>query len=121
MSYERPDRLDGTITKVSMPCGSLWVIIGRDTRGYPRELFLEGSKAGTCRANLEGQARAISELLKLGEYDRAIECLEGIRCASCMRKIGSLPKEEKQDCPFSCSDAASRELVKISEEAKEKK
>ena len=118
MSYERPERLEGTITKIPMPCGSLWIIIGRDNRGYPREVFLEGSKAGTCRANLEGQARAITELLKLGEYDRAIECLHGIRCASCMRKIGSLTKEEKQNCPQSCSDAASREIVKVREEAK---
>ena len=120
MAYERPDRLSGTIKKIKMPCGSLWVIVGVDNKGYPREVFGEGAKSGTCRAWIESGSRLISELLRLGEWDRVVEVLKGIRCPACSRKMGAVTPEEKQTHPWSCGDAIAKEVEYILKERKEK-
>ena len=125
MGFERPDRMNGSVRKLKMPCGSLWIIVSLDTKGYPREVFLEGSKAGTCRANLEGEARLCSKLLQLGEWEGAIDALKGIRCPACMRqmgkKIGEGAHEEIKEHPQSCPDALCREIENALNERKEKK
>jgi len=121
MTYERPERLEGSIRKMRMPCGSLWIIVGVDAKGYPREIFLEGSKAGTCRANLEGEARLATKLLQTKDWNEVIDALKGIRCPACMRKIGALSDEEKKAHPWSCSDAITKEVEYLLENRKEKK
>ena len=123
MSYERPERLEGSIKKIKMACGSLWIIIGIDTKGKPREVFLEGSKKGTCRANLEGEARLATALLQEGSWESVIEVLKGIRCPACMRTMGRLAEkgEELEAHPWSCPDAMAKEIEIILKEGKEKK
>ena len=125
MGFERPDRMEGTVKKVKMTCGSLWIIVSVVVMGYPREVFLEGSKQGTCRANLEGSARLCSKLLQLGEWDAAMDALRGIRCPACMRQIGKKiaedAKDEVHDHPWSCPDAMSKEIEAALAERKEKK
>jgi len=125
MAWERPEELNGKIIKRKMPCGSLWVIVGLDDKGRPREVFLEGSKAGTCRANLEGEARLASKALTRGEWEDVVDAWKGIRCPACMRSIGMKvagdEKEEVVKHPWSCPDCAAKIIEKIIEERKEKK
>ena len=120
--FERPQRLDGSITKVSIPCGSFWIIVGTDDKGYPREIFAEGSKKGTCRAWIESGSRLATKLLSDGQWKEVIDALKEIRCPACMRKIGALPPEEKSKFPWSCGDAIAKEIeYKLEERKKEKK
>lgn len=122
--YKRPESLEARVTKYKMPCGSLYVITSLDSKGYPREIFLEGSKRGTCRANLEGEARLITKLLAEGMWEEAMDALDDIRCPACMRSIGKKMTEAKEEVhqhPWSCPDAMAREIKKVLEERKEKK
>ena len=122
-SYERPDRLDGTITKVKMPCGSLWIIVGIDTKGYPREIFGEGSKQGTCRAWIESGSRLATKLLQEGMWDAVVDALSGIICPACSRQKGKLLNDNDAllKLPLSCGDALAREILVVLEKRKEKK
>ena len=121
MAREVPEWMDAKRRKVRMPCGSLYIFISYDTRRYPRELFLMGSKWGTCRANLEGVARQSSSQLWESKIDTVIEDLEGIKCPACERKKGTLSTEEKKTFPSSCSDCVARTLKMFREMMKEEK
>ncbi len=124
MSYERPERLDGTNTKIRMPCGSFYIIIGIDAKGNPREVFGEGSKQGTCRAWIEAGSRLATKLLEDGQWEEVIDALKGIRCPACERTKGKLVitnKDEVARHPQSCGDAIAKELERVIDERKEKK
>ncbi len=121
MAYERPERLDGLVRKIKMPCGSFWIIIGVDQKGYPREVFGEGSKKGTCRAWIEAGGRLATKLLQDGQWNEVIDAVKQIRCPACMRKMGTLNSEEKQAHPWSCGDAIAKEIEYLLEKRKEKK
>lgn len=103
-----------------MPCGSLWVITGVDTKGYPREIFGEGSKHGTCRAWIEAGSRLATKLLQEGSWDEAIDALGGIQCPACSRLKGKLlnDKDAMIKLPLSCADAFAREITAALEERK---
>ena len=119
MAKEVPEWMDAKRRKVCMPCGSLYIFISYDNRNYPRELFLMGSKWGTCRASLEGIARQTSSQLWESKLDQVIEDLEGIKCPACERKKGGL--EDKTTYPSSCSDCVARTIKMFREMMKESK
>lgn len=125
MAYERPDRLDGTLTKIRMPCGSFFIILGIDNKGYPREIFGEGSKHGTCRAWIESGSRLATKLLQEGMWEEVTDALKGVKCPACERRKGQLKGEGQKDevirHPQSCGDAIAREIEKALAERKEKK
>lgn len=125
MSYERPEQLEGTLTKIKMPCGSFYIIVGTDNKGYPREVFGEGSKHGTCRAWIECGSRLATKLLQEGMWDEVMDALRGIRCPACERTKGKLigtgQKDEMVHHPQSCGDAVAKEIEKKLENRKEKK
>ena len=120
MTYERPEKLQGSLTKYPMPCGSLFVIVGVDAKGYPREVFGEGSKHGTCRAWIEAGSRLATKLLQESHWDAAVDALSEIKCPACSRQKGRLlnDKDAMLKLPLSCADAVARELTVILEERK---
>lgn len=118
---ERPEWMDAKIRKVKMPCGSLFVAVSYDTRHYPREVFLMGSKLGTCKANLEANGRQATSQLWESRYEQVLDDLKGVKCYACERTIGSLSPEEKQKHPLSCPDCVARTLQEFREIIKEKK
>jgi len=121
MSYERPDRLEGSVRKIKMPCGSFYVIVGVDAKGYPVELFAEGSKNGTCRAWIESGSRLATKLLQMRKWDDVIDALKAIRCYACMRKMGGATPEEKKVHPWSCGDTIAKEIQYVLDQKKDKK
>ena len=123
MTYERPERLSGTNRKIAMPCGSLYIIVGIDNKGYPREVFGEGSKHGTCRAWIESGSRLATKLLQDGKWAEVIDALSGINCPACARQKGKLIGDNDAliKHPLSCGDAMAKEIEAVLEERKEKK
>jgi len=115
MPKDVPEWMDAKRRKIKMPCGSLYIFISYDNRDYPREVFLMGSKFGTCRSNLEGNARQASSQLWDGKFDQVISDLEGIRCLACERKKGGMEAEEKKNFPMSCPDLVARTLLVFKE------
>lgn len=98
----RPTVINGTTTKISTGCGTLYVTINEDEKGMPFEVFMSMGKAGGCAmSQLEAIGRLVSLALRSGLDAMSIaEQLRGIRCPS--------PSWEKGGRIFSCSDAIAR-------------
>ncbi len=107
----RPDITKGEIEKVSIGCGSLYVISARDEVGLA-EVFCETGKLGGCESQSEATGRLISYCLRLGRTPEEVEMiardivdqLRGIRCPACIRRPGIKVT--------SCPDAIARSLQK---------
>ncbi len=107
----RPDVTKGEIEKVSIGCGSLYVISARDEVGLA-EVFCETGKFGGCESQSEATGRLISYCLRLGRTPEEVEMiahdivdqLRGIRCPACIRRPGITVT--------SCPDAIARSLKK---------
>ncbi|MGE5653628.1 MAG: TSCPD domain-containing protein, partial [Bacillota bacterium] len=107
----RPDVTKGEIEKVSIGCGSLYVISAHDDVGLA-EVFCETGKFGGCESQSEATGRLISYCLRLGRTPEEVEMiardivdqLRGIRCPACIRRPGI--------SVTSCPDAIARSLQK---------
>lgn len=110
MKKERPEELQSKTFKKTVACGSLFITVGFN--GNPWEIFLNGGKTGTCRANLESLARILTLAFQSSDimFDEIIDQLKGLRCDACSRKIAKSQANVKQRMPWSCSDAVARVL-----------
>lgn len=109
----RPEEVKAKTIKTIVACGSIFVTIGYDEQGNPLELFLNGSKLGTCRGNLEALARLTTLLLKNDiNIDLIADQLYHIKCTSCLQKIAKSDIEDKNKLPWSCADAVAKILLK---------
>jgi ribonucleoside-diphosphate reductase alpha chain len=97
----------GTTSKYSTACGSLYVTINRDQQGNIVESFVNTSKNGICKSNIDGINRLISLSLRSGVLvSEIIDQLRNISCPACLRLR---TKGEPLD-GHSCPDIISRAL-----------
>lgn len=76
----------GTTSKYKTACGNLYVTINRDQEGHLVESFVNTSKNGICKSNIDGLNRMISLCLRSGVLvDEIIDQLNNINCPACMR------------------------------------
>jgi len=98
----------GVTDKYVNACGSFYLSINRDKDGNIVESFVNTSKSGTCKSNIDGLNRMVSLALRSGtKVEEIIDQLRGITCAACTRvKI----KGEKKIDGLSCPDIISKAL-----------
>jgi ribonucleoside-diphosphate reductase alpha chain len=113
---DRPEEIQSKTFKTKVACGTLFITVGYDDSG-PIEIFLNGSKNGTCRANLEGLARALTLCFKYHlPLDEVTEQISKIRCGACTNKIAKEgDKDKKQKMNWSCPDAVARTIRRTCE------
>ena len=76
----------GTTTKYKTACGNLYVTINRDKSGNIVESFVNTSKNGICKSNIDGLNRMIFLCLRSGVLvDEIIDQLKNITCPACVR------------------------------------
>jgi len=97
----------GTTSKYKTSCGSLFITINRDKKGNIVESFVNTSKNGICKSNVDGMSRMISLALRSGiKVDEIVDQLKHISCPACVR---TKAKGEKLD-GMSCPDIIARSL-----------
>lgn len=97
----------GTTNKFKTACGNLYITINRDMDGNIVETFVNVSKNGICKSNIDGISRMISLALRSGTtVDEVVDQLKGINCPACTR---ALSKGEKLD-GISCPDIIARTI-----------
>ena len=97
----------GTTSKYTTACGNLYVTINRDQMGNIVESFVNTSKNGICKSNIDGINRLISLSLRSGVLvNEIIDQLRNISCPACLRLR---TKGEPLD-GHSCPDIISRAL-----------
>ena len=97
----------GTTNKYKTACGSLYITINRDKDGNIIETFVNVSKNGICKSNIDGISRMVSVALRSGTaVEEVVDQLKGINCAACSR---ALAKGEKLD-GISCPDILSKAI-----------
>lgn len=90
----------GATTKNNTACGSLYVTINRDSEGHIVESFVNTSKGGICKSNIDGLNRMISLALRSGVLvDEIIDQLKHINCAACVRTQARGSKLDGMSCP----------------------
>ena len=90
----------GATTKNITACGSLYVTINRDSEGHIVESFVNTSKGGICKSNIDGLNRMISLALRSGVMvDEIIDQLKHINCAACVRTQARGAKLDGMSCP----------------------
>ena len=91
----------GVTDKYVTACGSFYLTINRDKDGNIVESFVNTSKNGTCKSNIDGLNRLISLALRSGtKIDEIIDQLKGITCAACTRvKVRGEKKIDGLSCP----------------------
>lgn len=98
----------GVTDKYVTACGSFYLTINRDTDGNIVESFVNTSKNGTCKSNIDGLNRMISLALRSGtKIDEIVDQLKGITCAACTRVK---TKGEKKINGLSCPDIIAKAL-----------
>ena len=96
----------GVTDKYITACGSFYLTINRDPEGNIVESFVNTSKNGTCKSNIDGLNRMISLALRSGtKIDEIVDQLKGITCAACTRV-----KKEKKINGLSCPDIIAKAL-----------
>lgn len=97
----------GTTNKFKTACGNLYITINRDDDGNIVETFVNVSKNGICKSNIDGISRMISVALRSGTMvEEVIDQLKGINCPACTR---ALSKGERLD-GISCPDIIARTI-----------
>jgi len=90
----------GTTSKYKTACGSLFITINRDSDGHIVESFVNTSKSGICKSNVDGMSRLISLALRSGvKVDEIIDQLSHISCAACVRTQARGDKLDGMSCP----------------------
>lgn len=88
-------------------CGTSYITINKDIDGNIVECFVNTSKGGICKSNIDGLNRMISLSLRSGvRIDEIIDQLSGITCQACVKMK---TKGETLD-GLSCPDTISRTL-----------
>ena len=90
----------GTTNKYKTACGSLYITINRDKDGNIIETFVNVSKNGICKSNIDGISRMVSVALRSGTaVDEVIDQLKGINCAACSRALAKGERLDGISCP----------------------
>jgi len=90
----------GTTSKYKTACGSLFIIINRNKEGHIVESFVNTSKSGICKSNVDGMSRLISLALRSGvKVNEVIDQLSHINCAACVRTQARGEKLDGMSCP----------------------
>lgn len=90
----------GTTNKYKTACGALYITINRDKDGNIIETFVNVSKNGICKSNIDGISRMVSVALRSGTaVDEVIDQLKGINCAACSRALAKGEKLDGISCP----------------------
>jgi ribonucleoside-diphosphate reductase alpha chain len=99
----------GSTDKFITACGSFYLTINRDKNGNIVETFVNTSKNGTCKSNIDGLNRMISLALRSGvQVEAIIKQLKGISCSACTRVR---LKKEKNINGMSCPDIIGKALL----------
>lgn len=101
---ERPQRTDGSTTRLKSGCG--WVYV-TDAKGEEyKEVFCKLGKSGTCAASfLDGMGRLITFALNFGvPREQIIRALSGIQCPLPQFDVST------QSQTLSCCDAVAKLL-----------
>lgn len=100
----------GTTNKYKTACGSLWVTINRDQEGNLIEIFINTSKSGICKSNIDAISRLLSVGLRSGmKVESMIDQIQGIQCQACRGEIAKGNKLDGLSCPDILSKALTQE------------
>ncbi len=90
----------GTTSKYKTSCGSLFITINRDRCGNVVESFVNTSKNGICKSNIDGMSRMISLALRSGVMvEEIVDQLKSISCPACVRTKAKGERLDGSSCP----------------------
>ena len=90
----------GTTSKYTTACGNLFVTINRNQNGDIVESFVNTSKNGICKSNIDGINRMISLSLRSGVLvSEIVDQLKNISCPACLRLRTKGERLDGQSCP----------------------
>ncbi len=97
-------------------CGTSYITLNRDDNGNIVECFVNTSKGGICKSNIDGINRMISLALRSGvKVDEIVDQLSGITCQACIKV-----KSKGEDLSgLSCPDTIARTLKEFSQSLKD--
>lgn len=100
MSRSQIGKTYGTTSKYTTACGNLFVTINRNQNGDIVESFVNTSKNGICKSNIDGINRMISLSLRSGVLvSEIIDQLKNISCPACLRLRTKGERLDGQSCP----------------------
>lgn len=100
----------GTTNKYKTACGSLWITVNRNQDGNIIEVFVNTSKAGICKSNIDAIGRLISAGLRAGiKVEVLIEQVQGIQCQACRGEIARGNRLDGLSCPDIISKSLAQE------------
>lgn len=103
----------GTTNKYKTACGSLWITVNRNQEGDIIEVFVNTSKAGICKSNIDAIGRLISAGLRAGiRVEVLSEQVRGIQCQACRGEIAKGNKLDGLSCPDIVSKALTQEYAR---------
>ena len=105
----------GTTSRYENACGSFYLTINRDGDGNILETFVNTSKTGTCKSNIDALNRMISLSLRSGvKVEEIVDQLSGIICPACATAKGkNVKKIDGKSCPDIISKAILEEYKNI--------
>lgn len=90
----------GSTSSKRSACGKLYITINRDKNGNLVESFVNTSKNGICRSNIDGINRMISLALRSGvKVEEIIDQLKSINCPACTRARAKGEEINGMSCP----------------------
>ncbi len=110
----------GTTSRYRTSCGNLFITINRDKDGNIVETFVNTSKNGICKSNIDGMSRMISLALRSGvKVEEIIDQLSFISCQACVRTRAKGEKLDGSSCPDIIARALAEEYkVRLTTENK---
>jgi ribonucleoside-diphosphate reductase alpha chain len=103
----------GTTNKYRTACGSLWITVNRNQEGDIIEVFVNTSKAGICKSNIDAIGRLISAGLRAGiKVEVLAEQMQGIQCQACRGEIAKGNRLDGLSCPDIVSKALTQEYAR---------
>lgn len=91
----------GSTSRYENACGSFYLTINRDGEGNIVETFVNTSKSGTCKSNVDALNRMLSLALRSGtKVEEVIDQLKDINCLACVRATSKGSKKvDGKSCP----------------------
>ena len=90
----------GTTIDKRSACGKMYITINRDKNGNIVESFVNTSKNGICKSNIDGINRLISLALRTGvKVEEIVDQLKSINCAACTRVSAKGGEIDGMSCP----------------------
>lgn len=106
ISRKKIGKLTGTTDYKKVACGDLYITVNKDKDGCIAETFVNTSKNGICKSNIDGLNRMISLCLRSGVMvNEIVDQLSGIKCPSCTRaklKGEEISGQSCADCLSQC-------------------